>query len=490
MLMRKKIGIMVVLTAAVCFLGACAGSKLQVETIATSEDPIEQIKRLDEDIAKAVRNQLNVLSPTWFGKAEASLFEAKKGLRSGHKPSDILQKVAYGRAQLQRAEEMSKQVRSALTDVIKARERARAAGATRFREDYAEADEQFLELTKAIEKNNLRWAQKNKARVFRAFDELELRAIKDILVAVRKLIDEAEKRGARKIAPKMFTIAQESLSDVDAFISEHRYDEEKIDEQASEALFQARRLLQVMRQGEKIRAMQPEEITLWFEGMLHRMTTKLSATDIRDEDFETQVNNILGSVITLQEDYQFMVGKVKVLQAEIQHMEERIASLERRIRNERAAKESLAAERRFNELYSEVRSYFKPDEAEVYKQANQLVIRLRAMQFPVGKEVIMPGNYALLSKVQRAIRTFGQPDVVIEGHTDSTGSDALNERLSQQRAEAVCEYLVANGTLTYERISAIGYGPKQPLASNKTAEGRAINRRIDVLIMPRLETGQ
>ncbi len=490
MLIRKKIGIMAVLTVLVCFLGACAGSKLQVAPIVTSEDPIEQINSLDKDIAKARKNRLNVLSPTWFGKAETSLFEAKKGLRSGDKPSEILQKVNYGRAQLQRAEDMGKRVRTALIDVIKARERARVAGATNFRKDYSEADEKFLELTKAIEKNNLRWALKNRAKVIRDFDELELRAIKDVLVEVGKLINEAKKRGARKIAPKMFTVAQEKLSDVDAFISEHRYEKQKIDEQASEALFQARRLLQVMRQSEKIRTMKPEEITLWFEGMLHKMTSKLSATDIRDEDFETQVKDILGLVTTLQEDYQFMVGKKNVLQAEILDLEKRIASLEITVRKERAAKDSLAAEMGFNEFYSNVRSYFKPSEAEVYKQGNQLVIRLRSMQFPVGKEVIMSGNYALLSKIQRAIRTFGQPDVIIEGHTDSTGSDDLNEYLSKQRAEAVREYLVANGTITYERISAIGYGSKQPLTSNKTAEGRSINRRIDVLIMPRLETGQ
>jgi OOP family OmpA-OmpF porin len=141
-------------------------------------------------------------------------------------------------------------------------------------------------------------------------------------------------------------------------------------------------------------------------------------------------------------------------------------------------------------LFSEVHGYFGPEEAEVYKQGNRLVIRLRGIQFPVGKEFIMPSNYALLSKVQRAIRAFGGPDVIIEGHTDSTGSDAINEHLSQQRAEAVREYFVANGTLTYDAISAIGYGSEQPLASNQTAEGRAINRRIDVLIMPRLQTGQ
>ena len=490
MLISKKIGIMAVLTAAVWFLGACAVSKLQVAPITMSEDPIEQVNRLDQDIANARMNQLNVLSPSWFGKAEASLFEAKKGLKSGDRPSEFLQKVNYGQAQLQRAEDTGKRVRASLPDVIKARERAQAAGASNFKEDYAEADEQFLELTKAIEKNNLPWALKNRGKVIRAFDMLELRAIKGILVEVSKLINEAKERGAKKIAPKMFTVAQDKLSDVDAFISEQRYEKEKIDEHASEALFQARRLHQVMRQSEKIETMQPEDITLWFEAMLHKMTKRLSATDIRDENFETQVENILDSVITLQDDYQYMVSKEKVLQAEIQDMELRISSLERTIRKEQASKDSLAAERLFNEFYSTVRNYFKPTEAEVYKQGNQLVIRLKAMQFPVGKEVIMPNNYTLLSKIQRAIRTFGQPNVVIEGHTDSIGSDELNERLSERRADAVREYLVANGTIPYGRISAIGYGSHQPLASNKTAEGRAINRRIDVLIMPQLETGQ
>jgi len=490
MLISKKIGNMAMLTAAVCFLGACAASKLQVAPITMSEDPIGQVNRLDQDIANARMNQLNVLSPSWFGKAEASLFGAKKGLKSGDRPSEFLQKVNYGQAQLQRAEDTGKRVRAALSDVIKARERAQAAGASNFKEDYAEADEQFLELTKAIEKNNLPWALKNRGKVIRAFDMLELRAIKGILVEVSKLINEAKERGAKKIAPKMFTVAQDKLSDVDAFISEQRYEKEKIDEHASDALFQARRLHQVMRQSEKIETMQPEDITLWFEAMLHKMTKRLSATDIRDENFETQVENILDSVITLQDDYQYMVSKEKVLQAEIQDMELRISSLERTIRKEQASKDSLAAERLFNEFYSTVRNYFKPTEAEVYKQGNQLVIRLKAMQFPVGKEVIMPSNYTLLSKIQRAIRTFGQPNVVIEGHTDSIGSDELNERLSERRADAVREYLVANGTIPYGRISAIGYGSHQPLASNKTAEGRAINRRIDVLIMPQLETGQ
>ena len=66
----------------------------------------------------------------------------------------------------------------------------------------------------------------------------------------------------------------------------------------------------------------------------------------------------------------------------------------------------------------------------------------------------------------------------------STGSDEVNEHLSQKRAEAVREYLVANRTLPYDRIVAVGYGSMRPLASNETVEGRAINRRIDVIVKP------
>ncbi|MFB0505386.1 MAG: OmpA family protein [Thermodesulfobacteriota bacterium] len=485
MMMRRNIGIALLLTAVLYLLGACAGRQLEVEPIARSENPTEHINRLDTDIGKARTNQLNVLAPTWFAKAETSLKDAKELLNRGDELSKVLQKIADGRAQLRRAEEMAQLARPALTDAIKARGSARAAGATRLGADYAEAEEKFLQLTRAIENNNLEWAQRNRAKVATAFDELELRAIKEhTLSEVRKLIQQAENRGARKTAPATFAVAQKKLTEADAFISKHRYQKEEIHQKASEALFQARRLLQLTQQNEKVRTMQPEQITLWFEGVLHKTTNKLSAPDMRDRTFDTQVENILGSITALQKDYQFMVSKVKAQQAETAALQKQIASLEGRTRAEQTSRERLAAERRFNELFNEVQSYFRPEEAEVYKQGNRLVIRLKAIQFPVGKDFILPSNYPLLSKVQRAIRIFGEPHVVIEGHTDSTGSDELNEYLSQQRAEAVRAYFVANGTLPDRRIVAVGYGSKRPLASNQTPEGRAINRRIDLMIVP------
>jgi OOP family OmpA-OmpF porin len=478
MLTSKNIRVTVMFGVVIWFLSGCATGGLKIEPISTSENPIEHINRLDNDIGNARKNQVNVLAPIWFAKAETSLNDAKKVLNRGGELSEILEEIASGRAQLQNAEEMARLARTTLPDAIKARDLARSAGATNFEEDYAQVEEQFLKLTKAIEDNNLKYAQRNRAKVTEAFEQIELRAIKEQTIGVaRELIDQAEKKKAQKIAPKSFAVAQENLKEADAFISAHRYEKEKIHQKAGEALFQARRLHQVISQSEQNRTMQPEEITLKEEETLHKITDKLSASDMRDQTYEIQVKNILGSIIALQTDRQFMSDKIKSLQSEIESKNLQITD-----------KEQLAAEKRFNELFVEVQNIFSTDEAEVYKQGNRLIIRLRAIQFPVGQAIIMPDNYALLSKVQRSIRTFGDPDVVIEGHTDSTGSDDVNENLSQQRAESVRQYFVANKTLSYEKIVAVGYGSKRPLASNATLEGRAINRRIDVIISPRPQT--
>jgi OOP family OmpA-OmpF porin len=485
MMVKKRIGISIVFICVVCFLGACTRGQLKVEPIARSENPIEHINRLDNDLRNARNNQIDVLAPTWFTKADLSLKDAKAIVDRGGELSRVLEKIADGRAQLRRAEEMAQLARPALADTIKARDLARNAGATRLGEDYVQVEEQFLKLTKAIEDNDLKWAQRNRAKVTRAFDQLEVRAIKEqTLGEARKLIEQAKKTGGQKVAPETFAVAEAQLTEADTFISKHRYEKERIHRKASEALFQARRLNQVTRESEKLRTMEPEQITLWVEGILYEATKKLSAPDMRDRSFGTQVENILGSIATLRGDHQFMASKVKAQQAEIEAMKGQVASLEGTTREEQAKRERLAAEKRFNQLFNKVQSSFSSDEAEVYKQGDRLVIRLKAVQFPVGKHFIMPSNYTLLSKVQRAIRTFGEPNIIIEGHTDSTGSDELNEHLSQQRAEAVRAYFVANGTLAGERIAAVGYGSKRPLASNATVTGRAINRRIDLIIVP------
>ena len=475
---RKANFISIFLPAIILTLLACTGQQLEVKPISKSENPQELINQLDNDIALAYKNQLNVLAPTWFGKSNASLVAAKKGLEEGDQLSKILDDIATGRAQLVRAEEIARVSKTTLPNAIKARNLARDAGATTLGREYTDAEERFLKLTRAIEDNDLNYAQRNQAGVAGEFRDLELRAIKVRTIGeVRRLIEDAEDKGLQKIAPQSYSAAEKKLAEADAFITQNPYQEEKMHRLAAEALFMAQRLHVIAEQSQKFETMEPEQVTLWAEGFQYQASESLGAPDMRNQPFDQQHENILETISVQRADLDFMIENSKKLQ-------ERVAGLEGKTLEEHQEKERLLAEKRFNEKLSSIQHFFKPEEAEVYKKQNQIIIRLKTMQFPVGKSVIMPDNYDLLSKVQRAIRTFGEPDVIIGGHTDSTGSEEVNEHLSQQRADAVRQYFVANETLPYEKIIAVGYGSMRPIASNATESGRAMNRRIDVIIAP------
>jgi len=94
----------------------------------------------------------------------------------------------------------------------------------------------------------------------------------------------------------------------------------------------------------------------------------------------------------------------------------------------------------------------------------------------------LPEYFSLLRKVKDSIKEFPESHILLEGHTDSIGNPSTNKRLSEERAKAVREYIIANMEISREQITAIGYGDTKPVASNKTSEGRELNRRIDIVI--------
>lgn len=116
-----------------------------------------------------------------------------------------------------------------------------------------------------------------------------------------------------------------------------------------------------------------------------------------------------------------------------------------------------------------------------------------------GDEIIlnMPGNvtfdfdsaslradfFEVLDSVALVLEEFDQTVLVIDGHTDSTGSRSYNMELSERRAETVGRYLINQGVAPV-RIDTYGYGPDHPVASNETEEGRAANRRVELTLIP------
>ena len=103
--------------------------------------------------------------------------------------------------------------------------------------------------------------------------------------------------------------------------------------------------------------------------------------------------------------------------------------------------------------------------------------------FTVNSATIQPGFYGPLNDVARTLVEYPSTAVDIIGHASSDGADDYNMTLSQQRATSVRTYLINQGTQAV-RINAIGMGETQPVADNSTAEGRAANRRVEIILTP------
>jgi outer membrane protein OmpA-like peptidoglycan-associated protein len=102
--------------------------------------------------------------------------------------------------------------------------------------------------------------------------------------------------------------------------------------------------------------------------------------------------------------------------------------------------------------------------------------------FDVNSSTILPGAYDELNRVAKVLNQYPQTNITIAGHTDSTGTEEYNLRLSQRRAEAVKNALVGMG-VSAARMTTIGYGESKPVAGNATEAGKQQNRRVEIRII-------
>lgn len=106
-----------------------------------------------------------------------------------------------------------------------------------------------------------------------------------------------------------------------------------------------------------------------------------------------------------------------------------------------------------------------------------------AITFGFNSSTLNQRAYGVLDRVADTLREYDQTMIEIAGHTDSIGSDAYNDKLSRERAQAVADYLISRG-ISGQRLIITGAGERYPIASNDTEAGRAENRRVEMTIVP------
>jgi outer membrane protein OmpA-like peptidoglycan-associated protein len=124
---------------------------------------------------------------------------------------------------------------------------------------------------------------------------------------------------------------------------------------------------------------------------------------------------------------------------------------------------------------------------ETRETARGLIVNLSDVLFDFNKADLKPGAREKLAKIAGILLTYPGIELSLEGHTDSIGSDAYNQRLSERRAESVRSYLLQNG-IKPEIVRAMGFGESQPVVSNDTSAGRQQNRRVELVVAGELIT--
>jgi outer membrane protein OmpA-like peptidoglycan-associated protein len=154
---------------------------------------------------------------------------------------------------------------------------------------------------------------------------------------------------------------------------------------------------------------------------------------------------------------------------------------------EAAEKARLLAEKEKADLEKQLQAALKSlkEVAEISEEKRGVVITLSGgVLFVTAKYDLLPSAKEQLNKISAALKDQGYPPIRIEGHTDSVGSHEDNMKLSLQRADSVRDQLVSQGYPT-AKIKTAGMGPDHPVADNATPEGRANNRRVEIIVNPK-----
>lgn len=122
--------------------------------------------------------------------------------------------------------------------------------------------------------------------------------------------------------------------------------------------------------------------------------------------------------------------------------------------------------------------------ANIQRNADVLAVTFKAdMLFDFDSSTLKAGAYDEISRVAQVLVQYPQTNITIAGHTDSKGTEAYNQQLSERRAQVVKNALAGQG-VNPGRLSAVGYGESRPIASNDTESGRQLNRRVEITIVP------
>lgn len=451
-------------------LAACS-SKAPKGELSSSANPQEEIASLSSDMNAAQLANVDVLAREDYKKAEKSLDQAKSDYAANKDQEKVIDSLRFGRSYLKSAQTTAASRQGKAPGIFESRQNAIKAGATKYPElkkEWADVDDDVADEARELEKVSAKDLVKFQAR----YAVLEQKAVIQTQLgdAKAKFNAATTNRGSKK-APQSYRKAEMSIKGAETVIASNVKNpagyQKAVDTANTDANF-LNDVMDTIKQNDDISEVAAVKMVRQNQ-QISGLKKNLTATEQAVLGVKSELNN---ANQTLEEKQKALEASSK----EIQAKENALMATEKDLNKAQTSVAMQAA-------IEKSRKQFSPSEAEAYQQGSNLLIRLKSMNFANGKAELPSESMALLAKVSEVAKSLNAKEIKVEGHTDSVGASDLNKKLSEERANAVATYLKSNG-FDHTPIAAEGYGFDKPIATNKSKNGRAQNRRVDIIITP------
>ncbi len=437
----------------------------------------------DEAMKAANAARANILAPDNYEDAMRLYKSAEDKLARKKSIESITEDLNEAATHLRAAVKATRLAEVTLASAIQARNDAESADAAKYADkEWTKAEDEFADAARRLESGKVNPARKKGDKAIELYRVAELKAIKsNYLSEARRLIEQADDEKVKKLAPKTLEKAISLLAQAEKALTENRYDTDEARSLARQAKYEAKHALYLNKTLKQVRDrdVNLEDYALRAERPLEQIAESLDLVVELDTGVDQPTEAIVANIETLRKDSYELSDRrdeILTLETEVRKLETKLGTQSNRLQQQEEVRRK----------FTQAEAVFSPEEAQVYRQGGNILVRMIGLNFKSGQAVIQSQYFSTLRKVIEAARMFPSATLTVEGHTDSFGSDAANLKLSQERADAVVEYLKANMTeLDPAKIKAAGFGESRPVANNETEEGRKKNRRIDLLIKPK-----
>jgi OOP family OmpA-OmpF porin len=475
------------------------GAVLLAASSGLAEDELRKTFFKDADAALAAADAVNakLYAPKNYESGMKEYRTAEDYLARGRNIEHVRSNAADAVDYFETAKAAASLAQTALAQAIKSRQDAANAHAPKLAPDlWDDAQQKFVRAVQLMERGDLKNAKRREVEATSFYREAELVAIKaEYLSETRKLLADADRARVGKYAPITLGKAKLLLADAERELNENRYDTDLPRNLAIRANYEAKHALYLSEIVRQVRDkdLTAEQLVLNWEEPMRAIAGVADILPDMQEGPDKLVAELVAYFEHEANELQAVQQEYAEDQTRLADMEEEMRTLDERLggaTTERAALiQRLEAQARVKQQFAQVEKMFSSYEARVFREADTIILRMVGLNFNSGDAQLKPENFDLLAKVEKAIDVFPRSELTIEGHTDSHGGDVLNQKLSQERAESVQQYMVNAMRIPTYRLIATGYGETQPVSSNETEAGRARNRRIDIVIRPNIDPG-